>query len=86
MIDAGYYVYRIDPQNSSMGWQLNLTAGKAEVNQTRGQAMKKEWGKQHQVSFNIVLQLIHSAAQDRLTHTHTHTHTCHACIRTSTLT
>jgi hypothetical protein len=50
-IDPGYYAYRILAENVSAGWQLDLAQGKAEVNQTRGQAMKKEWGPQHQTSF-----------------------------------
>jgi hypothetical protein len=48
-VDAGYYVYRINKQDPGAGWQLDLASGKAEVNQTRGQAMKKEYGVQHQV-------------------------------------
>eukprot|EP00035_Acanthoeca_spectabilis_P008920 m.160302 g.160302 ORF g.160302 m.160302 type:complete len:617 (+) comp14551_c0_seq1:538-2388(+) len=50
-IDAGYYAYRIDDQNTTAGWQLDILQGKAVVNQTRGQAMKKEWGAQYQTSF-----------------------------------
>jgi hypothetical protein len=37
--------------NVSIGWQLDVAQGKAEKNQTRGQAMKKVWGKAHQTEF-----------------------------------
>jgi hypothetical protein len=50
-VEAGYYVYRVDSDHVGAGWQLDLAEGKAELNQTRGQAMKKEWGSDHQTSF-----------------------------------
>ena len=53
-LPAGYYPYRIGSDLAN-GWQLALGdgpgLGKAEVNQTRGQAMKKMWGKEHQSEF-----------------------------------
>jgi hypothetical protein len=53
-LPAGYYPYRIGP-DPARGWQLALGdgpgLGKAEVNQTRGQAMKKVWGQEHQTEF-----------------------------------
>eukprot|EP00040_Diaphanoeca_grandis_P042300 m.1176 g.1176 ORF g.1176 m.1176 type:complete len:590 (-) comp572_c0_seq1:129-1898(-) len=50
-VRAGYYAYRINKTDVSSGWQLDLTQGLAEFNQTRGQAMKKEWGATQQTSF-----------------------------------
>lgn len=49
-LPAGYYAYRND-QSSDHGWQLDVSQGKAEINQTRGQAIKKVWGRAHQTSF-----------------------------------
>jgi len=53
-LPAGYYPYRLG-SDPTRGWQLALGRGpgqgKAEVNQTRGQAMKKVWGTEHQTEF-----------------------------------
>jgi hypothetical protein len=46
-VQAGYYAYRVNPADVGAGWQLDVAEGAAELNQTRGQAMKKEWGRWH---------------------------------------